>query len=536
MTETGENIRILHVDDNQEYLDLIEIRLPIEEPIFQIEKAVSVDEALKHLNQSEYHCILADYNMPVKNGLELLRAIRDKDLMIPFIFLTGQGNEDVAAEAFRSGADDYFTKDATFAHFILIINSIKQNVAKYKHIKQEYQATINLRKNEEYLKALLSSLDDVIFVFDMDGVFTDFYLSQEGFRTLLAPQDFLGKKVDDVMGPNVVIPLREAFVKAGETNQMYEFEYNLMLDNETRWYTARVSQILDPQGIPSGYIAAVSDVTDMKVNREKLAESESLYKFILENAFDYIYCVDYKTKKYIFISPKVTEVYDVPLSEIMSTKDFALTQIPKIDHEYIINEMKKREEMPDQEHFISFRIFNKSHELRYVEQRSKVVTENGKPKYILGVFRDITDLKAHEQFAKQRQQDYLDIVACLLESIVSIINADGLFTRVYGNEELLKKWKINTKKMIGRDVWSLIENKYTPKLRDKLEEQIRDQNRGIFKLKVIANGIRYYAEINIVPIIENDNCDKYAVLMRDITSQFDKSTDEYDGVVDFDKE
>lgn len=55
--------------------------------------------------------VLLDYQMPVMNGLDLLRLIRERDAKLPVIMLTGQGNEAVAVEAMKRGAHDYLKKD-----------------------------------------------------------------------------------------------------------------------------------------------------------------------------------------------------------------------------------------------------------------------------------------------------------------------------------------------------------------------------------------------------------------------------------------
>jgi two-component system response regulator AtoC len=48
--------------------------------------------------------------MPGMNGLELLRAIRERDPALPVILLTAHGSERIAVEAMRSGAYEYVTK------------------------------------------------------------------------------------------------------------------------------------------------------------------------------------------------------------------------------------------------------------------------------------------------------------------------------------------------------------------------------------------------------------------------------------------
>ena len=58
-----------------------------------------------------FDCILVDYNLPDMNGLDLLAELREHtDVAAPIVMLTGSGDESVAVEAMKRGADDYLPK------------------------------------------------------------------------------------------------------------------------------------------------------------------------------------------------------------------------------------------------------------------------------------------------------------------------------------------------------------------------------------------------------------------------------------------
>ncbi len=145
-------IKVLIVDDEPEISGLISTRLRRESPDFQIAEVRSAAKCLEYLQSGEVDCILSDYQMPGMNGIELLDAIRDSGEEVPFIFVTGQGNEQVARDAFKKGANDYFTKDAGFAHFTRIINSIVQAVRQKSEEKRRRQAERHLLELNEELE------------------------------------------------------------------------------------------------------------------------------------------------------------------------------------------------------------------------------------------------------------------------------------------------------------------------------------------------------------------------------------------------
>ena len=63
-------------------------------------------------------CVLLDYLLPGKDGLEVVRDLRSSGNQVPVIVLTGQGDERLAAEVIRAGATDYLPKNGLTAELI----------------------------------------------------------------------------------------------------------------------------------------------------------------------------------------------------------------------------------------------------------------------------------------------------------------------------------------------------------------------------------------------------------------------------------
>ena len=87
--ETQEVKKILVVDDNIDYLAILGSVL---EKYFEVYEASSVKEALQVLENSEIEAICSDFNMKDGTGLDLLRKIRQKDLTIPFLLMSGDND------------------------------------------------------------------------------------------------------------------------------------------------------------------------------------------------------------------------------------------------------------------------------------------------------------------------------------------------------------------------------------------------------------------------------------------------------------
>src|SRR5712691_11677952 len=113
MTELAQR-RILIVDDSPE--DRATFRRFLEkdpEHSYTILEAETGEEGFALCGSQDVDCVLLDYQLPDFDGLDFLarlKAEKKKDFFSPVVMLTGAGNEAVAVQAMKSGAQDYLPK------------------------------------------------------------------------------------------------------------------------------------------------------------------------------------------------------------------------------------------------------------------------------------------------------------------------------------------------------------------------------------------------------------------------------------------
>ena len=100
---------ILYVDDDLCFLNLTKTILESDGE-YLIDCASNVDEALNKLSTGNYVAVISDYEMPIKNGLDLLLNLREQKNDIAFVLFTGKGREELAVKALNLGADGYVNK------------------------------------------------------------------------------------------------------------------------------------------------------------------------------------------------------------------------------------------------------------------------------------------------------------------------------------------------------------------------------------------------------------------------------------------
>lgn len=77
---------------------------------YQFYHAYNAEQGLALYNKHHIDCVLLDYNMPDRDGLEVLKQLTEVDKTVPVIMITGEGNEFVAVTAMKLGSQDYIPK------------------------------------------------------------------------------------------------------------------------------------------------------------------------------------------------------------------------------------------------------------------------------------------------------------------------------------------------------------------------------------------------------------------------------------------
>src|SRR5262245_348413 len=86
--------------------------------------AVDGADALEAVSDRDFDLILLDINLPRRNGLEVLQALREADNFVPVIVVSAREGEFDKVAALRLGADDYVTKPFALAELLARIDAV----------------------------------------------------------------------------------------------------------------------------------------------------------------------------------------------------------------------------------------------------------------------------------------------------------------------------------------------------------------------------------------------------------------------------
>jgi len=97
--------------------------------------------ALRFLEKNFANLLLLDVNLPDGTGFDLLSALKQRDIQIPTIFITGNSQEEDKVRGLNLGGDDYITKPFSYPELVARIHAVLRRAES----KADYNLTKNVR-------------------------------------------------------------------------------------------------------------------------------------------------------------------------------------------------------------------------------------------------------------------------------------------------------------------------------------------------------------------------------------------------------
>ena len=158
-----DEVTVVHVDDDPDILSLASEVIERESPAISVETTTDPDVVLERLDEDPtVDCIVSDYQMCERNGLDLLADVQAHDHDVPFVLFTGKGSEEIASEAISAGVTDYLQKESGIDQYAVLANRIEHAVA-------QRRAQAEVEDTKRRYQTLIRESSDVIVVANPDG-------------------------------------------------------------------------------------------------------------------------------------------------------------------------------------------------------------------------------------------------------------------------------------------------------------------------------------------------------------------------------
>ncbi|MBK1721634.1 PAS domain S-box protein [Thiocystis violacea] len=262
-----EPLRLLLLEDNPLDAELTEHVLRKAGLSFTSQRVQDREAFLAALEAFRPDLVLADYQLPRFDGRQALRLVRERDRLLPFIFVTGALGDESAVELLRAGADDYILKDS----LVRLCSAIGQALGARRRQAALEAAERALKESESRFRALVETTLDWIWEVDAEGRYT--YVSPVSLGLLgYAPEEMLGRTPWAFMAPEEGERVEQAFKAILAERAPFAMLENRCLrkDGDALMLETSGTPIFAADGALRGYRGIDRDVTQRRRNAAAL--------------------------------------------------------------------------------------------------------------------------------------------------------------------------------------------------------------------------------------------------------------------------
>ena len=148
---------VLIIDDEASIRESLQTLLEMEG--YVVETAGTGEEGLSRMAEQPMDLVLLDYALPERNGMEVLRDIRDRDPLLPVIMITAYGTVENAVAAMQAGASNFVQKPWDNEKLLADVRAVvgrkraeEENVQLKRALKQRYNFEHIVGKSEAMLR------------------------------------------------------------------------------------------------------------------------------------------------------------------------------------------------------------------------------------------------------------------------------------------------------------------------------------------------------------------------------------------------
>ncbi len=364
------------------------------------EVILSSDEtqALSAIAETSPDLLLLDYQLSTITGKEFIGKLQHTSPDIPFVVMTGYGDERIAVNMMKTGARDYLVKDI---NFIDLLPSVIGRTLKGIRTQKELEIVQkSLRKSEERYRKLFETSLDAIGILSgnppkftmINPAFTDLFGYSAGEVLSFSPEEMW--KLVHPADRDMVRQRLEKRITRENPPSKYEFRI-VRKDGTIRWVEVLGSRI--EQGTSVSSQAIYRDITERKQADEDLRRSEERFKLALETATHGIFDWNFQTGR-TFFSPHYYEMLGYEPNEFPASKESWENLLHPEDREYAVKVLSEYFTDSRRSHQIEFRLLAKSGEWKWILSRGKIVEwdEHQHPVRFIGTHVDITARKNSE--------------------------------------------------------------------------------------------------------------------------------------------
>ena len=384
---------IFVVEDDKKLCRLIEKNL--KRVGFQTEFAYLGSEAISKINGEKKTLILLDYRLPDMTGKKIVERLLEKGSRVPFIVMTGQGDEKIAVEMMKLGACDYIVKDRGFLD--LLPQVIKLVIEQLTIEKRLDDTEVRLRESQRTISTLMKNLLGMAYRCKNDVDRTIIFAS-EGCKNLTGHplSNIGGISYTQFIRPNDRKKVFYEIQSALKEKNPFQLTYRIQsADGKEKWVLEKGTGVFSKDGEIKALEGFILDITEQKKAEEALQESEEKYRTIIENIEEGYYEIS-NDGKLTFFNDSLCNILGFSENELIGADNTLYMNAEQAKKVFLTFIKVYQTKKPIKS--FNWEIIRKDGTKRYLEVSvSPKRSSTGKILGFRGITRDITDRKRAEE-------------------------------------------------------------------------------------------------------------------------------------------
>ena len=282
--QTPSHPAIFVVDDDRGLLRLVEKALQREG--FVTASAGSFQEALDWLEAHQPDLMLLDLKLDGVEGRELIDHLTSSGRTVPFVIITGQGDERIAVDMMKRGAIDYLVKDVDFLQFVPEV--VRRALGQLERDRKLSAAEEALRRSESNLAQAQQIAHLGSYELNVPSSRDDYH-SEEIYRILGIDSSQAGsldrEKIEGMVHSADAGEYHAVFSRAVREASPFNFEYRIVRpDGAVRHVQSAGEPVLDQRGKVVKLVGTLLDITERKRTEEALRREHAFSSAILDTS------------------------------------------------------------------------------------------------------------------------------------------------------------------------------------------------------------------------------------------------------------
>lgn len=266
----GKPLRALIVEDRENDTLLLAGALRRAGYALEFERVQTAAAMRAALSGGSWDIVLSDHDMPGFSSLGALKVLQETGTDLPFIIVSGSIADEAAVDAMRMGAHDYVMK----GNLARLLPAIERELKEAVNRRERRRAEVALEEQRKFLRTIIDTAPNPIFVRDRDGKFT---LANKSAAQIygVTPDDLAGR-TDADFNPRreeVELFLRDdrEVMATGKPKFVPEEPSTDPATGEVHWFQAIKVPLVASDGTITQVLGVATDITERKNQEEKLA-------------------------------------------------------------------------------------------------------------------------------------------------------------------------------------------------------------------------------------------------------------------------